>query len=287
MASARENRQTAKTAAILIAGVLTGIAFRWVEGKAVTGRAPSSERSKERANSVEKTSASTLAPTKSKDRELPAGWLTFSPQQWSDLVRAPSEWRLSLQNCTMGSVPVFDDVPIVGRLFQEGERGPSLEQHAAFFGWDKELGKQVREALFLFGGEVEKLQRETAQVTYPGEGKVRIDYSAGKLRQQELTAGLGKQLEALIGLRDTERFMLMTSIPSWSNETHEVSVVQADDGRFLMVKGIGGIGEFPVADLGDPATQINGFIQLERGETFEGIDWQQLIEEARLGASTR
>ena len=287
MASARENRQSAKTAAILIAGVLTGIAVRWAGGGANTGSAASSGHSEELGNSVETASASSLAPTKSKDRELPAGWLAFSPQQWSALVRTPSKWRLSIQNCKMGSVPVFDDVPIVGRLFQEGERGPSLEQHTAFFGWDKERCKQVREALFLYGGDVEKLQRETAQVTYPGKGKVRIDYSAGKLRQLELTAGLGKQLEALIGLRDTERFLLMTSISSWSNETQEVSVARAEDGRFLMVKGIGGIGEFPVADLGDPATQINGFIQLERGETFEGIDWQQLIEEARLGASTR
>ncbi|QJE96633.1 hypothetical protein [Luteolibacter luteus] len=287
MASTRENRHSAKTAAILIAGVLTGIGIRWLGGKADTGSALSSEHSQEQGSLVGTRSASALAPTKSKDRELPTGWLTFSPQQWSDLVRAPREWQLSLQNCKMGSVPVFDDIPIVGRLFQEGERGPSLERHAAFFGWEKELSKQVREALFLYSGEVEKLQRETAQVTYPGKGKVRIDYSAGKLRQQELSAGLGKQLEGLIGLRDKERFMLMTSIPSWSNETRELSVVRAEDGRFLMVKGLAGIGEFPVVDLADPAAQINGFLQLEQGEAVQGIDWQQLIEEARPGASTR
>lgn len=287
MASARENRQIAKTAAIMIAGILTGVAIRSAGMKAGTDRAASSDHLRTRGGLAELASAEVPAPTKSKERGLPRGWMNFSPTQWSGLVRDPQEWRLSLQDCKTGAVPVFGDIPVVGRLFQEGERGPSLEKYAGFFGWDEGLSKQTREAIFQFSGEVEKLQRETAQITYPGKGKVRIDYSAGKQRQQDLIADLEKKLEGLIGPHDAERFMLMTAIPSWSNETRELSVQRGDDERFLMVKGLGEIGEFPVRDIGDPSKQINGFLQLEKEETAEGIDWQQLVEEARLTPPTQ
>lgn len=286
MASTRANHQLGKTAAILIGGLIIGVLLRdQGSGTASAGKAPPDTLQNQTVHDAS-APASSSGSTKRKDRELPAGTVTFSPLQWSQIVKDPKAWRISLSDCAPGPMETLNDIPLIGRLFQAGERGPSLDRHAKLFGWDQAREKEVREMLFQFGGQVERLQDEVARVSYPGDGKVLIDYSAGNERLRNLIADLEKGVENLIGPRDAARFMLLTSIPSWENPSRELSVSAAPDGKSLTVEGFDGGADAQIDAGDDEAGKIRSFLLLGQGQAPEGIDWQELVREANLKNST-
>ena len=286
MASTRANPQLGKTAAILIAGLLAGALLRYQGSSASPSGKALPDASGTREAPTVSGPADTSGPTKHKDRELPPRVVTFSPLQWSQIVKEPKAWRISLLDCSPGPVPTLNDIPLVGRLFQSGERGPSLDRHTKLFGWDQTREKEVREMLFQFGGQVERLRDEVARVSYPGDGKVHIDYSEGSDRLRDFTAQLEKGMEDLVGPRDAARFMLLTSIPSWGNPSRELSVSADPDGKFLIVNGFDGGGDIQI-EAGDAAAgKIDSYLLLGEGKAPEGIDWQGLVREANLRPST-
>lgn len=283
MAATAKNPRPGKSAAILFAGLIAGALLRYQESGATrTDRGGTTESDKERDSPETVAASNPAGPTKLKDRGLPAGMISFSPQQWSQVVSDPATWRISVSDCKQGQVATFNDLPVVSRLFQAAESGSSLEHYTAFFGWDEPRSKKIREMLSQFGGAMGRVQDEVANISYPGEGKVRIDYSAGNERFRNLTTELEKNLVDLVGAKDAGRFMLLSSIPSWGDQSRELSVSRSPDGKTLDVNGLNT--GFTIEGGPDAIGRLNTFMRLEKGMAPEGIDWQQLAKEAGFQA---
>lgn len=79
------------------------------------------------------------------------GLKRFTPEQWSRISADPDVWKLSPLDCLPRAIPVFGDIPIVSRLFEADQRGPSLAEHGELFGWDETVKSRVREEMFRCG----------------------------------------------------------------------------------------------------------------------------------------
>lgn len=281
----QQKRQSGKMVAILLAGIVSGFVLRYERTESGADQSSSSRVAHpENAGEVEAPPVSPAA-TKLKDRKLAEGTISFSPWQWSQVLRNPGKWELSISECASGAVPVFNDVPVVSRLFQEAEPGPELIDHLMLFGWDASRRKEIRGMLTKLADEVKQVQGESAQVSYPGGGEVRIDYSSGEPRLRELTSGFEKQLVDLIGAEDAERFMVLSGVPYWKSESIEFTVSESRDGESILLTGVQFFGSVQIEGGSEAGTRLRTLQNLNVEMAPTGIDWERLLKESEGAAS--
>ncbi len=189
----------------------------------------------------------------------------FTPEQWSRISADPDAWKLSPLDCLPSAIPVFGDIPIVSRLFEADQSGPSLAEHGELFGWDETVKSRVRDEMFRCASSLAKIRGPSAAVSFPREGVVRLDYSTGHDEERAAVSLLKQRLGEILGSREAEKFELLTSVTTWTNEPVELSITPGSTPDFVTVSGFpGGI------TLQDA---------IPTDKDLSEVDWQHLVEQ--------
>ncbi len=201
--------------------------------------------------------------------------LTFSRQQWSQLIRRPGAFEIPLHKASGGEVPIINDIPMIGRLFQTKHQGPDLSEHAAFFGWDEARTAEVKQLLFRLAGDLRNVRSEKVRLEYPGGGKVVLNYSPAAPQIADLLRQAETALDGIVG--DGRRFMIVAGIDRWDVESDRISVAPAENGFHLVIGG-----GRKILIEGDPAGDLlaDEFVPAI-GPSAPPIDLKRLVVEAR------
>jgi len=194
----------------------------------------------------------------------------FTPEQWSRISANPDAWKLSSSDCFPGPIPVFGDIPVVSRLFETGQRGPLLAEHCDLFGWDESLRSQVREEIYSCASSMAKVREKSAEVSFPRTGVVRLDYSSGDDEERAAVSLLKRRLGEILGSGEAEKFALLTSVATWTNETIELSITPGSTPGYLSVGG------FPGGVIRQDAIPAD--------KDLSRVDWRQLMEQSGFRA---
>ncbi len=147
-------------------------------------------------------------------------------------MRDPALGRVPIMECLDAtkrleeSIPVIDDVPLIGRMFDgSSQAGPDLAAQAEFFGWDEKRTRQVRRALIHFGDDLAEAEKSGATVEYPDSGVVRFDFSASQSQRMEIASKLQEELAGILGEKDAKRFAVLSMMDGLARdlpETYEI-----------------------------------------------------------------
>lgn len=200
-------------ATALVAGIVVGRIFQ--SGSAVMS-GETEEISRDRLV-AEETVSGTDPSRKSRPRRMRDDHISFSRAQWSQLVGNPGLWKISVGSYLAATkqieerIPIFEDIPLVGRLF-DGSILRDLSAQAQFFGWDEAQTRGVRSALTRYGDDLAAVEKKSARVEYPDGGGVRIDFSACQPQREEIAARLRDEITRVLGARDGERFAVLSQM---------------------------------------------------------------------------
>jgi len=179
----------------------------------------------------------TALPALAERAEMPAaqvadGMVSFSRLQWSRLVRDPSALRIPLSEYLPltnpeEAIPVINDVPLIGRLFQT-RIVSGLKEAADLFGWDDALTRQVAGILTKYGramAEAEKGAETT--VEYLPEGGLRFDFAESQPQREAAAAELRQALVGLLGARDADRFASVSDLDGLAGPLPTIYTINA------------------------------------------------------------
>lgn len=142
--------------------------------------------------------------------------LSFSRHQWSKMLRHKESFCVPLDSYLpvgdeTDAVPIFEDIPIIGRLFRP-PMPKSLKEAAALFGWDEKQLENVEVALTKFGRELAAAEQNGTRIDYPNSGGLRFDFSACQTAREAVVAQFKQALDRSVGTRDAERFGLLSKL---------------------------------------------------------------------------
>ena len=137
------------------------------------------------------------------------------------------------------AVPIFDDIPIIARLFRP-PMPESLKNAGALFGWDDKQLENVAAALAKFARELAAAEQNGTRIDYPNGGGVRFDFSACQPAREAVVAQFKQALEQAIGTRDAERFGLLSKLEDLAAPLPDHYEITASyEGEFVVVRAPG------------------------------------------------
>jgi hypothetical protein len=142
--------------------------------------------------------------------------LSFSRHQWSKMLRHKESFCVPLGSYLpvgdgTDAVPIFDDIPILARLFR-AFMPKDLKNAADLFGWDEKQLDDVVAATAKFARELAAAEKNGARIDYPNGGGLRFDFSACQPAREAAVAQFKRALDRAVGTRDAVRFGLLSKL---------------------------------------------------------------------------
>lgn len=208
--------------------------------------------------------------------------LAFSKQQWAKLVESPRLLAISLDEGQV-EVPVINDVPVVGRLFEAEAKGPffNLKTHADFFGWDDQQLEKVRRAFISFSLDLQDAEASGTTIDYPKSGGILVDYSSSQAQRERLVANLKTDLVSTIGMEDSRKLFLLSGMEGLATELKP---------KTLVIPNAYKENSGSTASPGDPSISRMPIDRILTETRFSHlgieIDWNRVRPEAKTSGTT-